>query len=137
MGRAYERVRSVLVVEDVLKVQSFGFDRADKDLSCRCCRLTSTPGEDGTGRLVLTLGRRRGRRPRRRGAGGPAGRRDPALSRPSGKVPGTTDAGDKFLRRNLQKLSKTFGRSSRRLEGPSAPALAAGQPREVRRCPSS
>ena len=32
VGRAYERVRSVLVVEDVLKVQSFGFDRADKDL---------------------------------------------------------------------------------------------------------
>jgi Protein of unknown function (DUF2948) len=55
VGRAYERVRSVLVVEDVLKVQSFGFDRADKDLVLSLLALDFAPGADGTGRLVLTL----------------------------------------------------------------------------------
>lgn len=55
VGRAYERVRSVLVVEDVLKVQSFGFDRADKDLVLSLLSLEFAPGGDGTGRLTLTL----------------------------------------------------------------------------------
>jgi hypothetical protein len=55
VGRAYERVRSVLVVEDVLKVQSFGFDRTDKDLVLSLLSLDFTAGEDGAGRLTLTL----------------------------------------------------------------------------------
>lgn len=55
VGRAYERVRSVLVVEDVRKVQSFGFDRADKDLVLSLLSISFEPGEDGTGRLTLTL----------------------------------------------------------------------------------
>lgn len=55
VGRAYERVRSVMVVEDVLKVQSFGFDRADKDLVLSLLSLDFAPGADGTGRLTLTL----------------------------------------------------------------------------------
>ena len=55
VGRAYERVRSVLVVEDVLKAQSFGFDRADRDLVLSVLALDFVPGADGTGRLVLTL----------------------------------------------------------------------------------
>lgn len=55
VGRAYERVRSVLVVEDVRKVQSFGFDRADKDLVLSLLSMSFEPGEDGTGRLILTL----------------------------------------------------------------------------------
>ncbi|WP_431300655.1 DUF2948 family protein [Tabrizicola sp. BL-A-41-H6] len=55
VGRAYERVRSVLVVEDVLKVRTFGFDRADKDLVLSLLSLDFAPGEDGTGRLTLTL----------------------------------------------------------------------------------
>ena len=55
VGRAYERVRSVLVVEDVRKVQSFGFDRADKDLVLSLLSMSFDPGEDGTGRLTLTL----------------------------------------------------------------------------------
>jgi hypothetical protein len=55
VGRAYERVRSVLVVEDVLKVQSFGFDRADKDLVLSLLSVDFTAGEDGAGRLTLTL----------------------------------------------------------------------------------
>ena len=55
VGRAYERVRSVLVVDDVLKVQSFGFDRADKDLVLSLLALDFTPTTDGAGRLILTL----------------------------------------------------------------------------------
>lgn len=55
VGRAYERVRSLLVVEDVRKVQSFGFDRADKDLVLSILSLDFAAGEDGTGRLTLTL----------------------------------------------------------------------------------
>ncbi|MES2915157.1 MAG: DUF2948 family protein [Pseudomonadota bacterium] len=55
VGRAYERVRSVLVVEDVLKVQSFGFDRADTDLVLSLLSLDFSAGADGTGRLTLTL----------------------------------------------------------------------------------
>jgi hypothetical protein len=55
VGRAYERVRSVLVIEDVLKVQSHGFDRADKDLVLSLLSISFEPGTDGTGRLVLVL----------------------------------------------------------------------------------
>lgn len=55
LGRAYERVRSVLVVEDVRKVQSLGFDRADKDLVLSLLSMSFEPGEDGTGRLTLVL----------------------------------------------------------------------------------
>lgn len=54
-GRAYERVRSVLVVEDVRKVQTMGFDRAEKDLVLSLLSMTFDAGEDGTGRLTLTL----------------------------------------------------------------------------------
>lgn len=55
LGRAYERVRSVLVVEDVRKVQSLGFDRADKDLVLSLLSMSFEPGLDGTGRLTLVL----------------------------------------------------------------------------------
>lgn len=55
LGRAYERVRSVLVVEDVRKVQSLGFDRAEKDLVLSLLSMSFVPGEDGTGRLTLVL----------------------------------------------------------------------------------
>ena len=54
-GRPYERVRSVLVVEDVRKVQTMGFDRADKDLVLSLLSMDFADGEDGTGRLTLTL----------------------------------------------------------------------------------
>lgn len=55
VGRSYERVRSVLVVEDVRKVQSMGFDRTDKDLVLSLLSIEFTPDEDGTGRLNLVL----------------------------------------------------------------------------------
>ena len=55
VGRPFERVRSLLVIEDVTRVQSYGFDRADKDLVLSLLSLDFAPGEDGSGRLTLTL----------------------------------------------------------------------------------
>ena len=55
VGRPFERVRSLLVIEDVVRVQSYGFDRADKDLVLSLLSLDFAPGEDGSGRLTLTL----------------------------------------------------------------------------------
>lgn len=54
-GRAYERVQSVLVVDDVLKVQSQGVERGDQDTIMSLLSITFEPGEDGTGRVILTL----------------------------------------------------------------------------------
>jgi hypothetical protein len=55
LGRAYERVRSLLVVEDVRKVQTLGFDRGEKDLVLSLLSLSFEAGEDGTGRMTLIL----------------------------------------------------------------------------------
>ena len=55
LGRPFERVRSVLVIEDVLKVRSFGLDRANKNQVLSVLALDFVPGEDGTGNLTLTL----------------------------------------------------------------------------------
>ena len=55
IGRAYERVRSLLVVEDVRKVQTMGFVRADKELVLSLLSMSFEPAEDGAGRLTLTL----------------------------------------------------------------------------------
>ena len=55
LGRPFERVRSVLVIEDVLKVRSFGLDRANKNQVLSVLALDFAPGEDGTGNLTLTL----------------------------------------------------------------------------------
>ncbi|GGD27578.1 DUF2948 family protein [Sinisalibacter lacisalsi] len=54
-GRAVERVQSVLAVSDVVKVQSQGVDRQEKDLVLSLLSISFEPGEDGTGRVVLTL----------------------------------------------------------------------------------
>lgn len=54
-GRAYERVRSLLVVEDVQAVRTQGFDRADKDQVLSILSLEFVPGVDGTGTLTLVL----------------------------------------------------------------------------------
>jgi Protein of unknown function (DUF2948) len=45
VGRAYERVRSLLVVED----------RGEKDLVLSLLSISFEPGEDGTGRVTLVL----------------------------------------------------------------------------------
>lgn len=54
-GRDYERVRSLLVVDNVLRVASQGVDRRDKDLVLSLLAVDFEPGEDGTGHVLLTL----------------------------------------------------------------------------------
>lgn len=54
-GHQPERVQSVLAFDDVLRVQSQGIDRADKDLILSLLSLSFEPDEDGAGRVVLTL----------------------------------------------------------------------------------
>lgn len=54
-GRSFERVRSLLVVGDVLSVASTGIDRSDPDLVLSLLALEFAPGEDGTGTLTLWL----------------------------------------------------------------------------------
>jgi len=54
VGRAYERVQSLLVVENVLRVASMGIDRKDKDLILSILSVTFEPGE-GADRVLLTL----------------------------------------------------------------------------------
>lgn len=53
--RPYERVQSVLVVEDVLRVASQGVERGDPDTILSLLAVDFEPGEDGAGRVVLTL----------------------------------------------------------------------------------
>lgn len=53
--RAVERVRSVLVVEDVHAVRSQGVPRGDGDTVLSLLGLEFVAGEDGTGTLTLTL----------------------------------------------------------------------------------
>jgi len=50
-----ERVQSVLLVRDVMKVASQGIDRSDPDLVLSLLSLSFTPGADGTGRLEFVL----------------------------------------------------------------------------------
>ena len=54
-ARPYERVQSVLSVENVLRVASQGIDRSDKDVILSVLSMTFEPGEDGAGHVLLTL----------------------------------------------------------------------------------
>ncbi len=54
-GRNFERVQSVLAFEDVLAVKSQGIDRSDTDVVLSLLTVEFEPGEDGAGRMVLTL----------------------------------------------------------------------------------
>ncbi len=51
----FERVQSLLVIEDVLRVASTGFDRGETDLIMSLLALAFAPGEDGAGHVTLTL----------------------------------------------------------------------------------
>ncbi|RJL01890.1 DUF2948 family protein [Paracoccus siganidrum] len=51
-GRPFERVRALLIVHDVLRLQSDGIDR-DGETVLELLALSWQPGEDGTGRLLL------------------------------------------------------------------------------------
>lgn len=53
--RPVERVQSVLLVEDVLAVQSQGVARGDADTVLSLLSVTFEAGEDGMGRVILTL----------------------------------------------------------------------------------
>ncbi|MGI1664223.1 DUF2948 family protein [Palleronia sp. KMU-117] len=53
--RPYERVQSVLAVEDVQRVGSQGVERGDADTILSLLAIDFEAGEDGTGRVVLTL----------------------------------------------------------------------------------
>lgn len=54
-GRSFERVRSVLSVEDVLRVRSSGLEQVDDDTVLSILTLTWVPGEDESGAVELTL----------------------------------------------------------------------------------
>jgi hypothetical protein len=54
-GRPYERVQSLLLIDDVTKVASQGIDRTDKDTILSILTISFAPGEDGTGRVELVL----------------------------------------------------------------------------------
>jgi len=54
-GRAYERVQSLLVIDNVLSVASQGIDRNDKDVILSLLEVGFESGEDGTGHVLLTL----------------------------------------------------------------------------------
>lgn len=54
-GRPYERVQSVLAFGDVTRVASQGVDREDADTILSLLSIEFEPGEDGTGRIILTL----------------------------------------------------------------------------------
>ena len=53
--RPYERVQTVLVISDVVRVFSQGVDRSDPEMILSLLSLVWEPGEDGTGRITLTL----------------------------------------------------------------------------------
>jgi hypothetical protein len=53
--RDYERVQSVMVIEDVMAVKSQGVDPRDPDMVYSLLSMAFHPGEDGMGRLELTL----------------------------------------------------------------------------------
>lgn len=54
-GRSFERVRSVLSVEDALKVRSSGLETVDDDFVLSILSLNWVPGQDGTGTIEITL----------------------------------------------------------------------------------
>ena len=54
-GRTYERVQSLLVVDNVLGVASQGVDRSDKDLVLSLLSVAFEPAEDNAGHVLLTL----------------------------------------------------------------------------------
>lgn len=54
LKRRFERVQSVLVIEDVLKVSSQGISR-DEDMIYSILSVTFEAGEDGTGQVILTI----------------------------------------------------------------------------------
>ncbi|MEP2531171.1 DUF2948 family protein [Shimia sp.] len=55
LGRRVERVQSLLVIDNVLKVASQGVERSDEDMILSILSVGFEPQEDGAGYVVLTL----------------------------------------------------------------------------------
>jgi hypothetical protein len=53
--RDFERVQSVLIIEDVIAVKSQGVDPRDADMVYSLLSIEFHPGDDGMGRIELTL----------------------------------------------------------------------------------
>ena len=53
--RAFERVRTALVIDDVLAMRALGIDPREPEMVFSVLSLTWEPGEDGAGRMVITL----------------------------------------------------------------------------------
>lgn len=53
--RGYERVQAVLAFEDVMGVKSQGVDKSDPDMVFSLLSIAFEPGQDGAGRVELTL----------------------------------------------------------------------------------
>lgn len=51
----FERVQTVLAIEDVMAVKSQGLDPRDGDIVLSLLSVGFEPGPDGTGRVILTL----------------------------------------------------------------------------------
>ena len=54
-GRPYERVRAALTLEDVLSVKGRGIAPGDREVVVSLLSVAFEPGEDGAGRVILTL----------------------------------------------------------------------------------
>ena len=54
-GRPVERVQTMLIIDDVMRVQSQGVVAGDKDTVLSLLSVDFEPGEDGTGRVLLNL----------------------------------------------------------------------------------
>lgn len=52
---APERVQSLLVIDNVLRIASQGIDRTDRDTILSLLSITFEPGEEGAGHILLTL----------------------------------------------------------------------------------
>jgi Protein of unknown function (DUF2948) len=55
LGRPVERVRAVMVIEDVLSARLNGIDPRRKDEVLSLLTLTFAPGAEGAGQLILTF----------------------------------------------------------------------------------
>ena len=53
--RPFERVRTAIVIDDVLKVQTRGLDPTDREMLFALLNLEFDAGDDGAGRLILHL----------------------------------------------------------------------------------
>lgn len=54
-GGTWERVQSVLAIEDVTRIATQGVDRSEEDTVLSLLSLTFEAGEDAAGRVILTL----------------------------------------------------------------------------------